>query len=200
MRDEPSGQSMSDWQNVFQESPPDLPEYLRQWLLDEGSLTVKLQAICEGPCKVNLLHQDELAIEKEEAELLGLPVGSSAWVREVILQGRAEDWVYARTIIPPAAMTGRLESLLTCPNKPLGDWLFKEPAIPREELEIGRMSADALGLGIATIDSQALLWARRSRFRLAAGGILIKEVFLPNFVAFLTENQSRDPRLSKRIV
>ena len=84
---------MSDWQNVFQDSPPDLPEYLSQWLLDEGSLTVKLQAICEGPCKVNLLHQDELAIEKEEAELLGLPVGSSAWVREVILQGRAEDWV-----------------------------------------------------------------------------------------------------------
>ena len=63
----------------------DIPEALRSWLLDQSSLTLRLQQACEGDFSVQVLSQHWARPSPDEVSLLGLRRGERALVRQVYL-------------------------------------------------------------------------------------------------------------------
>lgn len=114
-----------------------------------------------------------------EAVALGLGNRQLAMVREVILTGAGQPWVFARSIVPAATLTGRLRSLRNLDDRPLGGLLFTDPTMTRGDIEVVRMPGTAMpGNRVAPND---LLWGRRSLFYLDGKPLLVCEFFLPDF-------------------
>src|SRR5690554_2832230 len=76
------------------------PRALRPWLLDQGSLTAKLVARSGGDFRVQVLRQTVARPLLSEQRLLGMAAGRQALVREVLLLGHGEPWVFARSLVP----------------------------------------------------------------------------------------------------
>ena len=179
MQTEPFG-----WQTCHALAVRTLPDAVWQWLSDKGSLTARLATLNGRRCQVVVLEQGNKPPTSEEAMLLFLSDAARPLVREVLLLGDDAAWVFARTVIPEAAMSGRLQGLQERPDRPLGDWLFSEPRVARDELEIALLSPQELGVPTHLATAHDLLWARRSKFQLESSAILVTEVFLPSFNGF----------------
>ena len=160
-----------------------LPSALRPWLLDRGSLTQRLQQHSGGTFAVQVLQQHWMRPRLDEAQALGIAPHQYALVREVLLQGRGENWVYARSILPQQALTGPLRFLRTLDNRPLGALLFSNPAIQRGPVVPQRWPQAQLPMSLR--QPGAPLWGRYSIFHHGQHGILVSEVFLPALIATL---------------
>lgn len=160
------------------------PPALRHWLLDRGSLTRRLQVHSDGQFAVQLLSQRWARPRLDEAQALGIPPQQYALVREVILQGRGQPWVYARSVLPLAALDGPLRFLRRLDNRPLGALLFRNPAIRRGPVILQRWPQLLLPRTLQQ-PGQPPLWGRYSIFHHGKHGILVSEVFLPGLVARL---------------
>ena len=156
------------------------PLWLRPWLRDRTSLTRRLQQHSGGDFAVTVLKQCWERPRLHEARLLGVSPQQYVLVREVILQGRGQPWVYARSVLPRVVMTGRLHFLRTLGNRPLGALLFNNTAIRRERPVAQRYAAASLPSGLQAAPGE--LWGRYSIFRHGVHGMLVSEVFLPTFV------------------
>lgn len=154
------------------------PTALKDWLLDRGSLTRRLQRHSGGNFAVTVLQQGWARPRRDEAQALGIPPQQYALVREVILHGRGQPWVYARSVLPLAALDGPLRFLRRLDNRPLGALLFGNPAIRRGPVVVQRWPQILLPLPLQQADAPAL-WGRYSVFRHGKHGILVSEVFLP---------------------
>jgi chorismate--pyruvate lyase len=108
-----------------------------------------------------------------ERQLLALGDRRRALVREVILYGAGQPWVYARSVLPLTTLTGRLRKLRQLSNQPLGELLFKDPTMRREPVQFASFSAAS--------NSDKAIWGRRSIFTLDNKPLLVAEVFLPDF-------------------
>ena len=164
-----------------------LPDKLRRWLLDDGSLTRRLRTICSENFRVKILHQGRAAPMVNEAQRLGIPAQQWVFCREVLLYCDNRAMVYARTVIPAAALKGRLRRLANLGEKPLGEILFADPHIKRGGLEIAQLQLGELlyeKLLQAKPCNQPLgekaIWARRSAFLYHDKRLLVSEIFLPN--------------------
>ena len=102
-------------------------------------------------------------------------------VREVVLYGNAQPWVFARSILPLSTLTGRLRKLRQLSNQPLGELLFKDPSMCREPVQYARFDAGNNLLPQSTVSMDQVSWGRRSVFRLDNKPLLVAEVFLPDF-------------------
>jgi chorismate--pyruvate lyase len=143
----------------------------RPWLLDRGSLTLRLKACCP-----------DFAVRGVREEAMWLPRTGRALVREVFLCCGETPVVYAYSILPLAALTGHWKRLARLGTKPLGLVLFKDPRVGRSPLQFKKFGAHQARYARALAGAQAApahLWARRSEFRLPHGGIWVTEVFLP---------------------
>lgn len=165
--------------------PNNLPRSLRNWLLDRGSLTLRLQKKSHGHFSVSVLKQRWERPRLDEARALNIPPHQFVLVREVILYGCDQPWVYARSVLPPQALNGRLRFLRRLGNKPLGALLFSNPSIKREPVVVQRVAQSRLPVLLQ--QSGSPLWGRYSIFRYGSfyhrkQGILVSEVFLPAFV------------------
>jgi chorismate--pyruvate lyase len=104
------------------------------------------------------------------------------WTREVQLFCDEQPWVFARTVIPPATLCGRSRRLQHLGDRPLGEVLFTDPGVQRGEVQIARITASqhlhrrAFG---ALAELPAVIWGRRSLFRIDGRPLLICEIFLP---------------------
>jgi chorismate--pyruvate lyase len=152
-----------------------LPELLRPWLFAEGSLTRRLIAQSGGRFRVQVLAQRWQRPAAGEARLLGMSPAARALVREVILFGDDRPWVYARSILPVATLTGDLRRLRRLQDSSLGALLFAYLQLHRQPFEIA-CSND--------------LWGRRSRFELGERALIVSEFFLPEFLAHLQHSSS----------
>ncbi|BFM18650.1 chorismate lyase [Maricurvus nonylphenolicus] len=159
-------------------SKPSTP--LSQWLFDRGSLTSRLQHLSHGQFRVEVLSQGWGKPRLSEARSLGISPRRYALVREVILYGQDQPWVYARSILPQCTLTGRLRSLRKLDNRPLGAMLFNDPAMYRSPIEIACFKADN-PLIPQKVRSTTPLWGRRSRFYLDNKPLLVCEIFLDAF-------------------
>ncbi len=154
----------------------ELPATLAPFLLETGSLTRRLERACGGRLWVRVVSQAWARPRADEVRALGLPEGRWGLVRCVRLGCGGESWVYARTVIPPQTLRGRLRRLAHLGERPLGAALFAEPAMSRGPLELARLTpgmvlhADAGG-------GDGERWARRSVFRLAGAPLLVCEIF-----------------------
>ncbi len=153
------------------------PDFI-DWLLDKGSLTQKLITQSQGQFHVEVLQQNIQAVPFHERSLLN--IGNRRWavIREVLLYGKNQPWVYARTLIPLPTLNSRLRHLHYLGNKPLGDMLFKDPTMQRGPVEIACLPASYLPRPLLVEEDQAV-WGRRSVFTLSNKPLLVSEIFLP---------------------
>ena len=150
---------------------------LAVWLGDEGSLTAKLIALSGGQFRVQLLSQRLAKPRLDERQLLGLGHQSLALVREVVLLGGEQPWVFARSLMPLASLTGPLRRLRKQGTRPLGAFLFAQPQLQRGPIAVCALNRHHGYLPEALLDSKPA-WGRRSVFRLYQRPLLVSEVFL----------------------
>lgn len=170
------------WRHPRQMQPLGLPADVKPWLLDESSLTERLVRASGGDFRVERLSQRWRRPHLSESKLLGLPQGQWALVREVALRCHGQAWVYARSVIPAATLTGRLRRLRRLQNQSLGALLFQHPQLRRDAFEIARLPANSRYVHPG-LRQDTPAWARRSCFTLYGHSILVSEVFLERFEA-----------------
>ncbi|VAW45096.1 Chorismate--pyruvate lyase [hydrothermal vent metagenome] len=155
----------------------------QNWLTTKGSLTTQLRQLCPELEVVILSEKLERPLANE-AQSLGLQPSEPAWIRCVLLQGGAENWVYARTVIPHFLESNPWFHLQQLGNKPLGEVLFQDSAIQRTPFTFARhpltnwpylpLSSDQ--------ESKVVGYARRSVFTQQQAPLLLTEVFLPSLL------------------
>lgn len=157
---------------------------MQDWLGDSGSLTARLIAQSGGVFKVQVVRQIIGRPTLNERQVLGMKHPALALIREVILHGRNDPWVFARSILPLTSLTGSLRHLRKQNNRPLGAFLFSQPQLRRSAIAVARISRDHAYVPIHLVNNQSL-WGRRSVFYLQQKPLLVSEVFLPAFSAQL---------------
>lgn len=177
----------------------ELPAGLSVWLFDAGSLTRRLRQACCGRFRVQVLGEYWARPLLSEAQLLGVEPRRYVWTREVQLFCDEQPWVFARTVIPPATLRGRGRRLQQLGDRPLGEVLFTDPRAQRGAVQIARITAAqhlhrrAFG---ALAELPAVIWGRRSLFRIDGRPLLICEIFLPGLPLLCsTDNGSVSPSL-----
>lgn len=158
-----------------------LPAGLASWLLDESSLTRRLQERCRGTFQVRVLAQGWMRPLEDERRALELRRGAVAWVRQVHLLCEGRPWVYARTVIPAATLQAGQRHLVRLGERPLGAMLFADRSVRRGAMEVARIEPGRLlhrnALGVR---SRQVIWGRRSLFFFGTRPLLVSEIFLPN--------------------
>lgn len=178
----------TQWLTPEQVSFPDA--CLKNWLLDTGSLTERLQSQCRQLDLV-LLGQAPMAPTTEELTRLHHADGSiskTEWqIREVFLASAGTPWVFARSILPTELCNQDLAEL---GNNPLGKVLFNDNRFVRQPFEVAVLHPGNPLFGQLQLVTQTPLWARRSVFTYKQFNMMVAEVFLPKSPAF--KMQMRD--------
>lgn len=159
---------------------------VRQWLAHPGSLTARLIAKSAGRFQVEVVRQVIGRPDLNECQALEIPPPSLALIREVILKGNGQPWVFARSVLPLTSLTGELRHLRKQTNRPLGAFLFSQPHLVRSPIAIAAINRDHAYVP-AHLAGEKPLWGRRSIFSLRDKPLLVSEVFLPDFVASLPQ-------------
>lgn len=172
--------------NVQWQSPEQLSigdAHLKNWLLDTGSLTERVQAL-SNEFSLELLGQQTLAPNQNELSLLEgsqkVSNTTSYQVREILLCGDGVPWVFARSVIPQAIIDAELANL---GREPLGKRLFNDARFKRSNFEIATITASQLGYQQTQYENLTL-FGRRSRFTLNHHSMIVAEVFLPTAPAY----------------
>jgi chorismate--pyruvate lyase len=162
-----------------------VPAAVASWLFDSGSLTRRVIGACSGSFRVRVVDEGMAMPMTNEAQRLMIPGRRQAFVRQVQLRCDKQAWVFARTVIPRRTLTGRQRILTSLGNRPLGAFLFADPHMRRDPVEIAqitprhRLYAMAVqGLG----HQPACIWGRRTVFYLDNKPLLVNEIFLPGAV------------------
>lgn len=153
-----------------------LSSELRKWLYDSGSLTQNLIQASEGDFSLRVINQGLEVPRLDECRALKLPHRQLALIREIVMSGYGQDWVFARSVVPISSLDGQLRHLKSLGNQPLGALLFKDPSMRR-----GPIETTLLNKSLINIPCTQAAWARRSVFRINNKPLLVSEVFLPSF-------------------
>ena len=175
------------WRPVRRLNRAGVPEKYLAWLLDPASLTERIVSRCRHAFRVQLLSQERRRPLRSEAMVLGIRVGSRAIVRQVQLMCGDTPWIYARTIIPPRTLARKFHRFTHLGARSLGSMLFADPSMERGKVEVACLSPSDQLYHIATRDlceKPAVIWGRRSMFRLGGKPLLVCEFFLPDIVEF----------------
>lgn len=153
----------------------------REWLLEPGSLTRKLQTERDGAFRLELIEQVSEPLPHGIAALLDAHAGDPGHRRDVRLHAGAAACIYASSFWPERTERDQawLESL---GERPLGDALFTHPDASRGPIEVAEViPGDPLMRRIGTSAAPTgSVWARRSVFRIGgAAPLLVHEFFLP---------------------
>lgn len=139
---------------------------LLSWLLDPGSLTQRLRQMSQGQFNVKVLEEGWQ--QRSAPSLLQCfpphVVHARMWSRKVVLRCGETPWVAAHSLIPVSSMEGPLKRLRRLNERPLGEFLFRDPHLQRSQLEIVRSGE---------------IWGRRSLFISHHRPLLVAEFFLP---------------------
>jgi chorismate lyase len=167
----------ANWQEPEKLSIPDAK--LKNWLLDTGSLTERLQSHCQN-FQVQVLGQRQTMISLEEIQQLNHFNSQNQaliWqVREVVLWGDNQPWVFARSIIPDQLCQAEFAGL---GNQPLGKLIFNDPRFSRMPFQITQLREPSKITSALKIFCDKPLWARRSIFQFSGLPMSVAELFLP---------------------
>lgn len=137
----------------------DIPSPWRLCLLDQGSPTQHLIFASKGTFQVQIPRQEVGRPQRSEQNMLNMPIRSLALIREVLLYGNDQPWVFARSILPLSSLTGRQRHLRKLGNQALGALLFADPLMRRGAIQISRIKAEALAPLSGVSSSSMSLWA-----------------------------------------
>ena len=186
------------WQSPKDKNLPLLSALLKDWLLDEGSLTARLKGHCQHFQVKVIGEQEQLCSAKEACPQI--KAGEAVLVREVLLYCDGVAQVFARSLLPLASLTGKEQALAHLGEQPLGQVLFNNPSLQRQGLELSAFAHDSsvailaakLASKLADNSSPSKvavmpkqeLWGRRSIFMLENKPLMVAEVFLPDAFAY----------------
>lgn len=102
-------------------------------------------------------------------------------VREVIMYGNGQPWVFARSVLPQALCERDLSDL---GSRPLGQIIFNDDRFVRQPFELISISTNDDFLGRLNIASQFPLLGRRSLFSFEKHHLMVAEIFLPQAPAY----------------
>lgn len=155
------------------------PASVRGWLTEEGLLTDRIAAACGVPAGLTVIEQRVGFLSREQQALLRAPA-TSCFVREIVLTGRGQPWVFAQTLVPDCTLEAH-PWLAELGEASLGATLAGLSGIERGSFEYAPLP-DAHPLGARALASAATAsgsaWARRSWFALRGRRLLVQEVFL----------------------
>jgi chorismate--pyruvate lyase len=160
-----------------------IPPNLHNWLLNNKSLTKRIQNNCDGIFRVELQYQNWQYPLNDEAKLLGIKPRTYALIRQAYLLCKNQIYVSARTVIPAKTLSGKQCRLAKLGNQPLGRILFANHTMRRGKVEITQLQQKHLlfQLALGNIENKPnSLWGRRSIFYLENKPLLVNEFFLPN--------------------
>lgn len=162
------------------DAPAALPDDpgLRDWLQDSGSLTSRLRQACAAGFRLELLGE---ATETVPGDARMLLQQDQARARRVRMFCGQHLCVCATTLIPASTLSAN-PWLAALGDRPLGDALLERGGIQRSPFEFARVST-AHPLFAPSLEGPDIrpsrIWARRSRFSLGPGSLLIYEMFFP---------------------
>jgi chorismate lyase len=159
-----------------------IPDFhLKNWLLDTGSLTERLQSHCRD-FRVQVLGQRQERLMSNEREIMD--ADCSYMVREVLLYGEQTPWVFARSLLPQALCEGEHMGLSSLGNKPLGSLIFNDPRFIRQPFQVTRIDSDNKLYQQLNLGTGQSLWGRRSVFLFQEWKLMVTEIFLPQSPAY----------------
>lgn len=158
--------------------------YLKNWLLDTGSLTERLQSHCID-FHLDVIGQRQMSPDLEELAQFTLDkqtLEATNWqVREVVLSGNGQPWVFARSILPQQLCEMDLAEL---GNKPLGQIIFNDNRFVRSPFQLLSLPKKHHFLSTLGIRTEHQLWGRRSVFNFNQVQLMVAEIFLPDSPAY----------------
>jgi chorismate--pyruvate lyase len=182
-----------DWLSLAEANIPE--PTLKDWLLDTGSLTERVQSAC-GEFSLQLLGQQALEPHSTELSLLKANGQTAYQIREIVLCGDEQPWVFARSVIPQAIIEAELSNL---GSEPLGKRLFNDKRFVRSEFQVCTLPYEQFSQHLAEQassqsgvqsdsqlknDTKQKLWGRRSVFTFESHHLIVAEVFLPGSPAY----------------
>ncbi|HEY6402277.1 MAG TPA: chorismate lyase, partial [Blastocatellia bacterium] len=152
---------------------------IKESLQFNGLLTAALGQAYGMPVSVTCLRQTEWVAERADARgILGLR-------RDVLLKTGDIAVVTASTLMPSSVLDVH-PWLANLGDKPLGEALKNHGHFWREPFEFMRIDADLVFRpgqpgqpGQSALPATPFLWARRFRFALESGDLLVTEIFFP---------------------
>lgn len=169
-----------NWQNQRRFISAQLSSALKFSLLDSGSLTARLVAVCEH-FEVVVQRQFWHFPRPSEGQLLKLGARRYALIREVALVCDGEPVVFARSVMPADSLNGALGHLRRFGNRSLGSLLYADPDLQRSDFELACASAELFHVPAAIYSGDPVIWGRRSRFIIKNKPLMVSEIFLPGF-------------------
>jgi len=154
------------------------------WLMNAGSLTLRLQARYVD-FKVTPLMIGYIKANQDEVALLHMSNREPVLIRNVFLMGCKMPVVFAHSVLPRKYLRGRWLGLRHLGSQPLGASLFSNPKVKRTALsfkKIGRNHPLYQSANKFLHDKTSILWARRSIFYYQHAKIIVTEVFLPTIL------------------
>ncbi len=163
---------------------PLMSERYRNWLMEQGSLTARLQQkYADFYVKpVSIRYQKPAS---EEFAAMHIPEQCQVQIREVLLYGSGRPVVFAHSVLPRSSLRGEWHMLGRLGSKPLGVVLFGNAQVKRTLLSYKKLSPHHVLYQKAACYLSAKpqsLWARRSIFSLNGAAIMVVEVFLPDLL------------------
>lgn len=141
-------------------------------------------AASNGAFRVQILRQRVARPQLPERRLLRMPERHLALIREVLLLGNDQPWVYARSVLPLSSLTGAQRCWRKLDHRPLGALLFADPGMRRGTMQISRINPAQLTLPQIAGHLDTPLWGRRSVFYINQKPLLVGEIFLPTFYPY----------------
>lgn len=179
--------NFNNWQSADDTAIKELPFHVAEWLAEFGSLTEKLSRYVDE-IRLDVLREGAGILTADEAAALNTDGDVNCQVREVVLYGPQQPWIYARTSMPVSSKH-LIEKL---GNKPLGSILFSDEELRRQFLQVCQLeqTSQLYLSAISYLEKENLLvkseqpklWARRSLWKKKDkdDGMLVCEVFLPD--------------------
>ena len=174
-----------DWGAV--EAPGNRPmHWSRRWIVERASLTEVLRACCLGEFNVRVLHHRFESGSPVAADTLRINPGDNVLQREVLLCDAETPLVFACSLLPEIALTGRFAPLRNLGSRPLGHWLFSQPALTRRSMSQASLSSDlSLFVRISgLLEPGENVPGRRTLFEGADRPFLVSEFFLPALASY----------------
>lgn len=166
----------SDWSDQLEHASAQQ----RYWLNSEGSLTAKVRAVCRQGFNVRLLHQQLVFATESAARALSIAESDSLLHREVLLCDGDIPLVFACSLLPEVALSGRFEPLRQLDDQPLGQWIFAEPALQRTVVRQVQLAFDDnlfVRCRCMGFENDGQVCGRRSLFVGADAPLLVSEFF-----------------------
>jgi chorismate-pyruvate lyase len=161
------------------------------YFLDTNSTTERARAIDSTGFKIDLLCSCFEKPLPEEAHRLRIDLRHRVWVREVVISLLSFPIMFARAVVPYAALEDSFRRIKHLENESLGRYLFRLPNIQRESFDIKKLQQGDCMYEKAMKyagNKKDVLWARRSIFRLRSA-LLLTEVFLPEYSSVFKQNK-----------